>query len=123
MIRRVLNGRMGLSRVSVRQRLAKSGNASAGGWSGTNAVILWYYPSMKTAISLPDDIFTAGDALAKRLGLSRSALIAAALAEFIAKHRGSKVSERLDAVYAVEDSRLDAPTSRAQRKSLRRSEW
>jgi metal-responsive CopG/Arc/MetJ family transcriptional regulator len=86
-------------------------------------VIPWYYHCMKTAISLPDDIFTASDALAKRLGLSRSALIAAALAEFIAKHRGAKVSERLNAVYAAEESRLDAPTSRAQRKSLRHSEW
>lgn len=78
---------------------------------------------MKTAISLPDDIFTASDALARRLGLSRSALIAAALSEFIAKHRASKVSERLDAVYAVENSRLDTPTARAQTQSLRRSEW
>jgi len=78
---------------------------------------------MKTAISLPDDIFAAGDALAKRLGLSRSALIAAALTEFIAKHRGSKISERLDAVYAAEESRVDAATARAQRKVLRRSEW
>ena len=62
---------------------------------------------MKTAISLPDDLFASADALASRLGMSRSGLIAAALAEFIAKHRSAKISERLDAVYAVEDSRVD----------------
>ena len=52
-----------------------------------------YDSGMKTAISLPDDVFAASDALAKRLGLSRSALIAAALTEFLAKHRTSKISE------------------------------
>jgi len=78
---------------------------------------------MKTAISLPDDVFAASDALAKKLGLSRSALIAAALTEFLAKHRTSKISERLDAVYSAEESRVDAPTAGAQRAILRRSEW
>jgi metal-responsive CopG/Arc/MetJ family transcriptional regulator len=78
---------------------------------------------MKTAISLPDDLFDSADALAKRLGLSRSALIAAALAEFVAKHKSAKVSERLNAVYANEDSVLDAPLSAAQRRTIAKSEW
>lgn len=78
---------------------------------------------MKTAISLPDDVFAASDALAKRLGLSRSALIAAALTEFLAKHRSSKISERLNAVYSAEEGRVDAATAKAQRAVLRRSEW
>ncbi|MEK7329802.1 MAG: ribbon-helix-helix protein, CopG family, partial [Candidatus Eisenbacteria bacterium] len=33
---------------------------------------------MKTAISLPDSLFRSGDALAKRLGVSRSELFARA---------------------------------------------
>jgi len=78
---------------------------------------------MKTAISLPDDLFASADALARKLGMSRSGLVAAALAEFVAKHRSSKISERLDAVYAAEESRLDSPTSRAQGKLIRRAEW
>jgi len=78
---------------------------------------------MKTAISLPDDLFASADALARRLGMSRSGLFAAALAEFVAKHKGSKISERLDTVYAAEESRLDAATSRSQRKVIRRAEW
>lgn len=78
---------------------------------------------MKTAVSLPDDLFASADALARRLGMSRSALVAAALAEFVAKHRASKISERLDAVYATEESRLDAPTRRAQTRTLRREDW
>ena len=78
---------------------------------------------MKTAISLPDELFASADALARRLGMSRSGLFAAALAEFVAKHKASKVSERLDAIYAAEESRLDAATSRSQRKVIRRAEW
>ena len=78
---------------------------------------------MKTAISLPDDLFASADALARRLGMSRSGLFAAALAEFVAKHKASKISERLDTVYAAEESRLDAATSRSQRKVIRRAEW
>jgi metal-responsive CopG/Arc/MetJ family transcriptional regulator len=78
---------------------------------------------MKTAISLPDDLFASADALARRLGLSRSALVAAAIAEFVAKHRNAKVSERLNAVYGQEDSTLDAAFTAAQRRTIAKSEW
>ena len=78
---------------------------------------------MKTAISLPDDLFASADALARRLGVSRSGLVAAALAEYVAKHRSAKISERLDAVYAAEEGRVDRSLSRAQRQVLERSEW
>lgn len=74
---------------------------------------------MKTAISLPDELFASADALASRLGMSRSGLIAAALSEFIAKHRAAKISERLDAVYAADDSRVDSSLAAAQRRTTR----
>jgi metal-responsive CopG/Arc/MetJ family transcriptional regulator len=78
---------------------------------------------MKTAISLPDHVFTAADALAKKLGVSRSRLYATALAEYVAKHRAARVTERLDAVYEARTSRLDAGLRRAQRRAMARSEW
>jgi predicted transcriptional regulator len=78
---------------------------------------------MKTAISLPDELFEAADALARKLGLTRSRLIAEALAEFVAKHRTSRVTERLDAVYATEAAPVPKPLRRAQRKILDQSEW
>ena len=78
---------------------------------------------MKTAISIPDDLFASADALARRLGVSRSGLVAAALAEYVAKHRSAKISERLDTVYAAEESRLDHSLSRAQSRVLEQSEW
>lgn len=78
---------------------------------------------MKIAISLPDSVFEAADTLAARLGVSRSGLIALALSEFIAKHRSSKVTEQLDAVYSVTDSRVDADVRRAQRRAIGKDEW
>jgi metal-responsive CopG/Arc/MetJ family transcriptional regulator len=78
---------------------------------------------MKTAISLPDQLFQSADALAKRLGVSRSELYATAVAEFLAKHQDAKVTERLDQVYAQQASRVERPLRRAQGRSLRASEW
>lgn len=78
---------------------------------------------MKTAISLPDALFASADALAKRIGLSRSELYARAVAEFLAKHQDTKVTERLDQVYGQQASRLEQPLRRAQVRSLRAAEW
>jgi metal-responsive CopG/Arc/MetJ family transcriptional regulator len=78
---------------------------------------------MKTAISIPDALFTSADSLARRLGMSRSRLFATALAEYVAKHQAAKVTERLNKVYATEPSRLDAATRRAQRRTVARAEW
>lgn len=78
---------------------------------------------MKTAISLPDALFRSGDALAKRLGVSRSELYARALADYVAKHRADQITKRLNAVYATEDSRLDPAFAAAQRRTLSHEKW
>ena len=75
---------------------------------------------MKVALSIPDDLFESAEALTKRLGVSRSHLYATALAEFVAKSRGRKITERLNAVYESEDSRLPPAVRRLQRRSLTR---
>jgi metal-responsive CopG/Arc/MetJ family transcriptional regulator len=78
---------------------------------------------MKTAISLPDDLFQSADALARRLGISRSQLFATALAEYLAKHRTRKITDRLNAVYGSEASALAPALRRAQRRSLGADRW
>ena len=78
---------------------------------------------MKTAISLPDALFEAGERLAARLGLSRSRLYATALTEFLQRHRRDGVTEALDAVYAVEDSTLDPAWTAAQMSALSNEDW
>jgi metal-responsive CopG/Arc/MetJ family transcriptional regulator len=78
---------------------------------------------MKTAISLPDELFASAEALAERLGVSRSALFATAVAEFLAKHQARKVTDRLNALYAEEPSTVDPRLARAQKRTAARSEW
>lgn len=78
---------------------------------------------MKVALSIPDDLFETAETLSKRLGVSRSRLYASALADFLAKHRGRKVTERLNTVYASQDSQLEPGVRRLQRRSLERNAW
>ena len=78
---------------------------------------------MKIALSIPDEIFESGETLGKRLGVSRSRLYATALAEFVAKHRGRKITARLNTVYRSEDSRLPRALRRLQSRSIARESW
>lgn len=78
---------------------------------------------MKIALSIPDELFESGETLGKRLGVTRSRLYATALADFLAKHRGRKVTERLNTIYAAEESRLDPRVQRLQRRALERDTW
>jgi hypothetical protein len=78
---------------------------------------------MKTAISVPDEIFEAAEELADELGVSRSRLYAQAVAEFVAHHRTDDVTERLNKVYANTESRLDPVLEELQVRSISRDEW
>lgn len=78
---------------------------------------------MKTTVSIPGDLFDSAESLGKRLGVTRSRLYATALAEFIAKHQGRKTTERLNRVYAGEESRLEKPLRRLQARSMGGETW
>ena len=79
---------------------------------------------MKTAISLPDDLFESAEALAHRLGISRSELFATALAEFIAQWDHTRLTERLDAVYAHSPRESpDRGLAALQARSLPHDRW
>jgi metal-responsive CopG/Arc/MetJ family transcriptional regulator len=78
---------------------------------------------MKVAVSIPDDLFESAESLGKRLRVSRSRLYATALSEFLAKHQGRKLTDRLNQVYATEESRLDDRLARIQRRSVNESQW
>lgn len=78
---------------------------------------------MKTAVSIPDEIFESAEALASRLGISRSQLYATALARLIAEHECSQVTARLDALYGDidgEPSGLEPEYAALQSRALRR---
>jgi predicted transcriptional regulator len=82
-----------------------------------------YTNGMKTAISIPDELFESADALAEEMGVSRSQLYATAVAEFVAKHRSTDITARLNQVYAEEPSGLEKSLRTAQARSLGSAEW
>ncbi|MCL2293576.1 MAG: ChpI protein [Spirochaetes bacterium] len=54
---------------------------------------------MKTAISLSDTLFQKAEQTANHMGISRSQLFARALEEYISKHNGEMVTQKLNEVY------------------------
>jgi metal-responsive CopG/Arc/MetJ family transcriptional regulator len=78
---------------------------------------------MKTAISLPDEIFEDAEQLARRLKMSRSALFAEAVAEYVSRHSPEAITEDLDRVADALDTHLDRPMAATTRRILGRSEW
>ena len=77
---------------------------------------------MKTAVSIPDDVFQKAERLARRAKRSRSDVFTAALREYVARHSPDEVTEALNRAYqhAGEPERF---ISEAARRILERSEW
>ncbi len=78
---------------------------------------------MKTAISIPDDIFRRAEELALRRKMSRSALITTAVTEYLDRHHSQDVTAKLDELYANQPSELDAGTRALQRASVKPEKW
>jgi hypothetical protein len=78
---------------------------------------------MKTAISLPDDLFDAAESEAKRLGISRSKLVQIALEDFIRAATSSDVTAALNRSYA-QNPEPSAPWLEAlAQETMRNTEW
>ena len=78
---------------------------------------------MKTAISIPDNIYISADHLAKRLNMSRSELYTRAIKQYLADCRYYGVKEKLDQVYASENAVVDPAVLSAQATSIPPEEW
>jgi metal-responsive CopG/Arc/MetJ family transcriptional regulator len=78
---------------------------------------------MKTAVSVPDDLFLLAETTARRLQVSRSQLYATAIAEFLQRQQTGTVTERLNRVYSHQKAKVDPPLHRAQLRSLDKDSW
>ena len=71
-------------------------------------VDFWLYSGytygMKTAISIPDDVFYSAESTAEQLGMARSQLYVKAIKEFIEVHRKDNITERLNTIYSENNS-------------------
>ncbi len=79
---------------------------------------LSYTRTMKTAISLPDDLFRQAETTAREMGISRSQLYAAALTAYVRRHRSADILKRINEVCDHQDTSLDPVVNRMQILSL-----
>jgi hypothetical protein len=78
---------------------------------------------MKTAVSMPDNLFRQAEATARRLRVSTSQLYAIAIAEFLERRQVNSVTERLNESYSSRPAKIDAALQRAKIKSLDQDSW
>ena len=84
---------------------------------------LSYTVGMKTAVSVPDDVFRAAERQARRTKKSRSQLYAEALSEYLARHAPDEVTEAMNRVVDHLKEPTDPFVLAAGRRVLERSEW
>jgi len=78
---------------------------------------------MKTAVSIPDEVFNQAETLAHREKRSRSEVYARALSEYVARHAPDRVTEAMDRALAELDEPADKFAYRSARRTLERTEW
>ena len=78
---------------------------------------------MKTAVSIPDEVFRAVERHARRARKSRSQLYAEALSEYLARHSPDEVTEAMNQVMDQLKGPTDPFVTEAARRILERSEW
>jgi metal-responsive CopG/Arc/MetJ family transcriptional regulator len=78
---------------------------------------------MKTAVSVPNELFRLAETAARRLRVSRSQLYATALAEFLHRQQTNAVTDRLTEIYSHRQAKVDAPLHRAQMRSVDKDSW
>ena len=82
-----------------------------------------YTQGMKTAVSIPDDVFERAERLARRTKKSRSQLFTDALKEYVARHAPDDITDAMDRVCSEIGDLKDDFVSSAARRILERSEW
>jgi metal-responsive CopG/Arc/MetJ family transcriptional regulator len=78
---------------------------------------------VKTAISLPDPIFQEAEALAQKLGMSRSELYTQALKAYLRRYNQERILSKLNEVYSEDSSELDPVLAKMQFMSLPHEDW
>ena len=78
---------------------------------------------MKTAVSIPDEVFEKVERLARRARKSRSEVFSAALREYVARHAPDEVTDSINQVCDRIGEQDDAFLRTATRRILEKTEW
>jgi antitoxin MazE6 len=82
-----------------------------------------YTHGMKTAVSVPDDVFDRAERLARRERRTRSDVYTAAIREYVARHEPDEVTYALNEVIGNIESPLDPFVRAAGTRILENVEW
>jgi predicted transcriptional regulator len=78
---------------------------------------------LKTAISIPNDLFEGAERLARRTRRSRSRLFSDALREYLAHHTPDNITELTDKALAQIGAPRDSFISSTARRTLHQIDW
>jgi predicted transcriptional regulator len=78
---------------------------------------------MKTAVSIPDDVFEKVDRFARRAKRSRSEVFSDALREYMARHVPDEVTDAINLALDEIGDQHDDFVAAAARKTLEKTEW
>jgi metal-responsive CopG/Arc/MetJ family transcriptional regulator len=79
---------------------------------------------MKTAISLPDELFDQVERLAQRSGRTRSEVYATALREYLARHAPDEVTNTINRLIAeLGQPESDGFVAAAAHRAMKNVEW
>jgi metal-responsive CopG/Arc/MetJ family transcriptional regulator len=78
---------------------------------------------MKTAVSIPDDVFEKVERIARRARKSRSEVFSAALREYVARHAPEEVTEAMNRVCEKVGDEREPFVKAAARRVLEKTEW
>jgi metal-responsive CopG/Arc/MetJ family transcriptional regulator len=78
---------------------------------------------MKTAVSIPDDVYKRAEEFAQRNKISRSSLYAVAVDVYVQQHFSNDITRKLNDVYSSSDNALDPVLDKMQMLSLDKEEW
>ena len=83
--------------------------------------------TVKTAISIPEDLFEGLEAASKELKISRSQVFALAVKDFLRERENRRMLEQLNRVYGEEPDEEEREYLRRMKalysKTLEREEW
>jgi metal-responsive CopG/Arc/MetJ family transcriptional regulator len=78
---------------------------------------------MKTAVSIPDDIYKKAERYARRAKKSRSEVYSAAVREYVARHSPEEITESWNTVLDEVGRESDPFVNEATRLLLEKVEW
>jgi metal-responsive CopG/Arc/MetJ family transcriptional regulator len=78
---------------------------------------------MKTAVSVPDEIFNDVERLARRARKSRSQVYSDALKEYVARHAPDEITEAMNRVCEQVKGEKDTFAASASSRVLEQAEW